>query len=218
MKIDWENNRRIIITAVIGLLLLLLFPRGVLSAMAVLFVPASLLGIHLMVAKQQTGPLEKPVVYGFVLAPIIFCLGLETFWARNNSQYIFHYFFFVDISLEVIACYLTIALIAKPMFFALSRRTTPGFFHCVISGFISGCIAPAAFFLFFGIINALLGNTSASDSGGETMRDGVETLHGLYADSIIALQGGGIGAGIGFIFWILALSPISLMLFSKKNI
>lgn len=123
--------------------------------------------------------------FGFLLSPILPCMLLaRLFMARMNLPGLIFVTF-----CELVVCYAIVAVIAIPVFFWLPHRGKVGLLHCVTSGFGIGILVTLPV---------------------EIISNGLHAMYdmGNYAPGLITIGMGIFGASIGFLFWLIALSPL----------
>jgi hypothetical protein len=133
---------------------------------------------------------------GFILAPVIpsALMVLPGIVATAEWRASWRLIVYIVVVLEIISL-----IVALPTYFLLRRFWRVGALHCTVSG---AAIATLTNVL---LLSLPLEGYSAGDPGGDTIINGRYTAHGWMQNLSDLLIMGGFGAGIGLLFWVIAL-------------
>jgi hypothetical protein len=194
-KFDSTNKRHRV--AVFWAVLLLPFgvfalidPREAWEALNVGLVVAFLWGYFIwapMRIRKLCKSLERRMSSAIMLSPVLplLILMVEAFASARTANFIGLIFIFVMV---LNGCYLIIFSVAFPIYTMITKRRNAGVADCVLAGFLIGGISPVAL-LILGAVDRLFHYSG----------------RGMPHDNLAyVLDTGALGAGIGFMFWLIA--------------
>jgi hypothetical protein len=142
------------------------------------------------------------VSLAFLLAPIVPCTLYVVTLSAMSGQWSGIVSFLFPMIAVCLALNLSICL---PAYLLLQRFWKVRLIECLVAGIFTAIALNLIIYLMTVSMFTDGSNYSASDSGGATYINNKITTHGVYTAILGILYQAGLGASIGFCFWVIAL-------------